>query len=119
MRMEAFKVNYFVVTDRRGSVVWRGMAENEAAALDAAARSCQLGSYRYAVAIKLLAPDEWKATAKPLRMCHIFGRVNGRVTELIAAPIATLGDVDRLQNEIPDSLYDAVERNTIDCRLIG
>ena len=107
-------MNYFVVKDKAGSVVWRGMAKDETAAFDAAARAIGLGSYRYAVALGALARDEWTADfRRGWRMCRIFGKLNGKKTELIHAPISTLGDIDRLNGEIPEDLYNAVEKGSI------
>jgi len=106
-------VSYFIVKDKTGSLVWAGMAQEKTDALDRAARSRRLGSYRYAVAKGALAADEWTATSKPWRLCQIFGRVNGQEVELITGPVESFSDIDRLQGEIPNSLYETVEENTM------
>lgn len=106
-------MTYFIVTDKTGAFVWGGMARNQTDALDRAARSRRLGSYRYAVALGALGRDEWTTTAKAWTMCEIHGSINGKDVELIAGPVKSLSDIDRLQNEIPDSIYEAVDENTI------
>lgn len=111
-------MNYFIVNDKTGAFIWGDMAHDKTDALDRAARSRRLGSYRYAVALGALDRDEWTATAKDWTMCEIYGRVNGKDVELIAGPVKSLPDVDRLQNEIPDSIYKAVDENSISFKLI-
>lgn len=109
-------MTYFIVKDKTGTLIWSGMAQDKTDALDRAALSRRLGSYRYAVARGALGADEWTAISKPWRLCQIFGRIKGQEVELIAAPVESLSDIDRLQNEIPAGLYEAVDEGTVNYR---
>jgi len=101
------------VVSEAGRPFWRGMAENERDALDAAARENGLCSYRYAVALGLIARDAWTVEKTDFRMCQIVGMVDGVERVLMAAPIRDIGDVDRMKDEIPDEIYNTAKPGTV------